>query len=147
MKPVQFVRLATDVITPVKGTIGAACFDLYSYGMKSEGRGYTVRTGLSIALPTNHVALLYPRSGLATKHGLTLQNGVGVVDEDYRGEIVLKFNRGFDTPDADISAMLQYGHRVAQMMIVELPQVILVEAKELPVTERGGNGFGSTGVS
>jgi dUTP pyrophosphatase len=147
MLPIQFVRQFSDVIMPVKGTIGAACFDLFSYSMTCEGRGYTVRTGLSIALPEHHVMLLMPRSGLSTKHGLTLQNNVGVIDEDYRGELILKFNRGFDSPDVDVSTLLQYGNRVAQALVLPVPRTFWQEVAQLPVTERGGNGFGSTGAA
>lgn len=146
MQSVQFKRLHSDVIMPKKGSAGAACFDLYSYSMSSEGRGYTVRTGLSIALPLNHVLLILPRSGLATKFGLTLQNSVGVIDEDYRGELIIKFNRGYDHPGGEVAQALQHGQRVAQAMVVELPQVAWLEVDELPASVRGEGGFGSTGA-
>lgn len=146
MQSVQFKRLHSDVIMPKKGSLGAACFDLYSYSVSSEGRGYTVRTGLSIALPLNHVLLVLPRSGLATKFGLVLQNTVGVIDEDYRGELLIKFQRGFDHPDGEVAQALQHGQRVAQAMVVELPQVAWLEVDTLPASVRGEGGFGSTGL-
>lgn len=146
MQSIQFVRLHSDVIMPKRATEGAAAFDLYSHSMSSEGRGYTVRTGLSIALPLNQALLLLPRSGLSTKFGLTLQNTVGLVDSDYRGEIVIKFNRGMDSAEGEISEILQYGNRVAQALIVQLPEVEWQEVDALPASARGESGFGSSGV-
>jgi dUTP pyrophosphatase len=90
--------------------------------------------------------LILPRSGLATKFGLTLQNNVGVIDEDYRGELLIKFNRGYDHPDGEVAQHLQYGQRVAQAMVLELPQVAWLEVTDLPPSVRGEGGFGSTGV-
>jgi dUTP pyrophosphatase len=146
MSLIQFVRLFPDVIPPKRGSVGAAAFDLYAHSMTSEGRGYTVRTGLSIALPAKHCMLLLPRSGLATKFGLTLQNSVGLIDEDYRGEIIIKFNRGYDSSHGEITEVLQRGNRVAQALIVPVPDHIFHEVEVLPSTERGTAGFGSTGV-
>lgn len=146
MLNILFTRHHSQVIMPKRGSAGAACFDLYAYSMKFEDRGYTVHTGLSIALPVNHAMLIYPRSGLSTRYGLTLLNNVGVIDEDYRGEIMIKFNMGLVQYQDEIKQLLQYGNRVAQAMIIEVPQSRWVEVDVLPKTVRGEGGFGSTGV-
>lgn len=145
MITVQFKRLHPNAVVPTKATEGAACFDLYSSGWNHDDRGYTVYTGLSIALPLNHVLLILPRSGLSTKLGLTLRNSVGVIDSDYRGELLIKFHQGHADAQAEIKQALEYGNRVAQGLIVELPVVAWSEVKELPDSERGLGGFGSTG--
>lgn len=146
MSCVQFIRHHPDVIMPKKGSADAAAFDLYSHSMSSDDKGYTVRTGLSIALPPRTALLIMPRSGLSTKLGLVLQNSIGLVDEDYRGELVVKFTRGYDSHQAEISQVLQYGNRIAQALILALPEVIWTEVDCLPTSERGESGFGSSGV-
>jgi dUTP pyrophosphatase len=144
---VQFKRLHTDALVPTKATTGAACYDLYSYGCIPDDRGYTVHTGLSIALPSNLGLLIFPRSGLSTKFGLTLRNVVGVIDSDYRGEIMIKFHQGNPNDQAEIRELLKYGNRVAQALIIELPTTVWMEVTDLPSTERGLGGFGSTGTT
>jgi dUTP pyrophosphatase len=143
---IQFKRLHPDVIVPNKASDGAACFDLYSRQSFIDDRGYTVHTGLSIALPPGYGLLIMPRSGLSTKLGLTLRNGIGVIDSDYRGELLIKFHKGYANAQAEIMESLRYGCRVAQALVIELPDVDWVEVNELPATERGVGGFGSTGV-
>ena len=147
MRSVQFKRLHPDVFVPTKATEGSACFDLYSYECIPDERGYTVHTGLSIALPPNLGLLIFPRSGLSTKYGLTLRNAIGVIDSDYRGEIMIKLHQGNPDDQAVIRELLKYGNRVAQALIIELPEITWTEAYELPSTERGLGGFGSTGSS
>lgn len=146
MTSIQFKRLYPDVIVPNKASDGAACFDLYSHKLFIDNRGYTVHTGLSIALPPGYGLLIMPRSGLSTKLGLTLRNSVGVIDSDYRGEILIKFHKGYANAQAEIMESLRYGCRIAQALIINLPDVEWVEVEELPATERGVGGFGSTGV-
>ena len=147
MRSVQFKRLHSDVLGPTKASEGSACFDLYSYRCITDDRGYTVHTGLSIALPLNHGLLILPRSGLSTKLGLNLRNSVGVIDSDYRGELIMKFYEGYPNAQAEIREVLKYGNRVAQALIIELPEITWTEVYELPSTERGLGGFGSTGSS
>jgi dUTP pyrophosphatase len=103
-------------------------------------RQITVSTGVSVAIPVGFVGLVMIRSGVAKNHGLTLINGVGVIDSEYRGEIHLPLiNSGFTT------ASIGRGDRIAQLLIVpvELPDIVLVD--ELDETERGSDGLGSTG--
>jgi dUTP pyrophosphatase len=106
----------------------------------SPGQRALVPTGLTIALPSGYEAQVRPRSGLASKHGVTVLNAPGTVDADYRGEIgVLLINHG-DTPFS-----IRRGERIAQMVIVSVARVELVPAVELSTTQRGSGGFGSTG--
>ena len=106
----------------------------------SPGQRALVPTGLTIALPPGYEAQVRPRSGLASKHGVTVLNSPGTVYADYRGEIgVLLVNHG----DGPFS--IRRGERIAQMVIAPVVQVELVSAAKLSATERGSGGFGSTG--
>ena len=106
----------------------------------SPGQHALVPTGLMIALPSGFEAQIRPRSGLASKHGVTVLNSPGTVDADYRGEIgVLLINHG-DAPFA-----IRRGERIAQMVIASVTRAELVPAASLASTERGSGGFGSTG--
>ena len=106
----------------------------------SPGQRALVPTGLTIALPPGYEAQVRPRSGLASKHGVTVLNSPGTVDADYRGEIgVLLVNHG----DGPFS--IRRGERIAQMVIAPVVQVELVSAAKLSATGRGSGGFGSTG--
>lgn len=106
----------------------------------APGQRALVPTGLSIALPPGYEAQIRPRSGLASKHGITVLNAPGTVDADYRGEIgVLLINLG-DAPFA-----IRRGERIAQMVIAAVVRAELVAALSLSATERGSGGYGSTG--
>ena len=106
----------------------------------SPGQRALVPTGLTIALPPGYEAQVRPRSGLASKHGVTVLNSPGTIDADYRGEIgVLLVNHG------DGPFLIRRGDRIAQMVIAPVVQVELVSAAKLSATERGSGGFGSTG--
>lgn len=108
--------------------------------MLLPGQRALVPTGLTMALPAGYEAQVRPRSGLASKHGVTVLNAPGTIDADYRGEIgVLLINHG----DAPFS--IGRGERIAQMVIAPVVQVELVLAAELSATDRGSGGFGSTG--
>jgi dUTP pyrophosphatase len=106
----------------------------------SPGQRALVPTGLTIALPSGYEAQVRPRSGLASKHGVTVLNSPGTVDADYRGEIgVLLVNLG------EAPFPIRRGERIAQMVIAPVVRVELAPAAELSATNRGGGGFGSTG--
>lgn len=138
-------RLTSTAILPVKGSSEAACFDLHVDSFELEAQGWKVHTGLSVALPQGYGMLIYARSGLGTKLGLTLRNGTGVIDSDYRGEILLKFHLG--GPREEILKALKPGSRIAQAMIIQIPEVTMEEVfSELPSSVRGTGGFGSTGL-
>ncbi len=99
-----------------------------------------VGTGLAIALPRGFEAQVRPRSGLAAKHGVTVLNAPGTIDEDYRGEIkVILINHG------DEPFVVQSGERIAQLVIAEVARVVLDEQSSLDGSARGAGGFGHTG--
>lgn len=105
------------------------------------GERALVPTGVSIALPFGFVALIHPRSGLATKHGLTVVNAPGTVDAGYRGEIAVTLLN----TDASEPLALRRGDRIAQMVIQRVEHARFVPVKELSESVRGSGGFGSTG--
>ncbi len=105
------------------------------------GERTLVPTGLAIALPHGYEAQVRPRSGLAIRHGVTLPNTPGTIDADYRGEIkIIVINLG------DTAFEIVRGMRIAQMIVAPVTRAELVEVSELPETERGAGGFGSTGT-
>lgn len=105
------------------------------------GRIYLAKTGLAIAIPPGYEAQVRPRSGLASKHGITLPNSPGTIDADYRGEVLIPLiNLGREP------YRLVHGTRIAQMVIAAVARVSIEEAESLEETARGGGGFGSTGV-
>jgi len=143
---VLFSRVAEgqDLPVPQRATDHAAGFDLRARvdGAVdlSPGERALVPSGIRIALPLGFEAQIRPRSGLAWKRGLTVLNGPGTVDADYRGEIcVLLVNLGREP------VRIERGERIAQLIIQRLPRVELHEADELPDTARGAGGFGHTG--
>jgi len=104
------------------------------------GERTLVSTGLAIELPPGHEGQVRPRSGLAVKHGVTVLNGPGTIDEDYRGEVkVALVNLGEET------FVIAPGERVAQLVVAPVTRVDVVVAEALPVTGRGEGGFGHTG--
>ena len=100
-----------------------------------------IPTGIAIELPMGYEAQVRPRSGLSSKHGITLINCVGTIDSDYRGEIIVPLINLFDS-----AYSIQPGERVAQMVISEYEKVVINEVKGLSSSERGEGGFGSTGA-
>ncbi len=137
--------IGTEIPAPSFATAGSAALDLRAcidapVVIPAGGRAL-VPTGIAIALPSaEYVALLFARSGLAIKKGVALANGVGVIDSDYRGEIgVGLLNSGSE----DYTVLP--GDRIAQLMVVPVVQPELLFADELPETDRGAGGFGSTG--
>ncbi|MFF5791299.1 dUTP diphosphatase [Paeniglutamicibacter sp. NPDC012692] len=107
----------------------------------APGERVLVPTGVSIALPLGYVGLIHPRSGLATKHGLTVVNAPGTVDAGYRGELkVTLLNTDVRTPIA-----LKRGDRIAQLVIQKVERATFIQVEELDETVRGAGGFGSTG--
>ena len=142
--PVELLilRLDPDLPMPARELPGDAGFDLYARTETTLNPGdrALIPTGVSIALPDGYVALVHPRSGLAIKHGFTLVNAPGTIDAGYRGEIsVIGLNAGSET------LTLKRGDRVAQLVILELPAVTVVEVASLPGSVRSAGGFGSTG--
>ena len=129
---------------PAYATSGAAGLDLRAAEavvLKPSAR-YLMPTGIAIALPLGHEAQVRPRSGLAVKHGVTVLNAPGTIDEDYRGEIkVPLINHGTD------DFIIKRGDRIAQLIIARVSKARLVEVSTLDETPRGSGGFGSSGKS
>lgn len=142
-------RLTDSAILPSFASAGAACFDLHA-DLKSEdgceqiifSYEHIFRTGLAFDIPEGYALMVYSRSGHGFKNDVRLANCVGVIDSDYTGEVKVKI-----TIDNDGSFTVNHGDRIAQAMLIKLPSVQLVEVDELKTTERGANGFGSTGTS
>lgn len=130
---------------PKRATSGSAGYDLFadlpsSMTIRPHETAF-VKTGIAIEFDTKaYVALLYARSGLATNYGITLANTVGVIDSDYRGEIVVVLYN-----NSDASYLLHPNERVAQLVLTPIFTPEVVEVNELTQTERGEGGFGSTG--
>lgn len=143
---------------PKQATSGSAGMDFVAVGYKTDfeetwfkpgsfpvnislppGMRMMIKTGLAVELPKDTVLLIYPRSGLAAKQGITLANCVGVIDSDYRGEILISLTNQSNKP-----YVIKNGERVAQGIVHRLPAIKIVEADDLTATERGSGGFGST---
>lgn len=137
---VKIKRLTWEAKIPQYATKGAACFDIYTTtdGVVG-GVGYVFGTGLSFEVPEGYVLLVYSRSGHGFKHNVRLANCVGVIDSDYRGELKVKLTS--DTLEYIVKA----GDAIAQGMLVKIDQVQFAVTETLSDTERGANGFGSTG--
>jgi dUTP pyrophosphatase len=107
------------------------------------GQRALVGTGISIALPDGYVAFVVPRSGLATKHGITIVNSPGTVDAGYRGELKVTLLN----TDQHNAFTINQGDRIAQLIIQQVSRAKFIQVETLPGSERGEGGFGSTGIS
>jgi len=133
---------AADLPLPARQSLGASGMDLYSNisVIIKKGERVLIPTGVRIALPFGFEAQVRPRSGLALKHGITVLNTPGTVDADFRGEVgVLLINLGQQ------SFQVNRGDRIAQMVIARVEVVDFTQVEELPPSERGEGGYGSTG--
>jgi dUTP pyrophosphatase len=140
---VSVQRLAPDVPLPTYAMPGDAGADLVTTVdvVLQPGERALLPTGLAIALPPGFVGFVHPRSGLAIRAGLGLVNAPGTIDAGYRGEIkVIVINHDRSEPIA-----LQRGERIAQLVVQRVEHAVFVETGELPATERGTGGHGSTG--
>jgi dUTP pyrophosphatase len=139
----KFMRLSEEAVIPVRATAGDAGLDLHAAEPAHIGPGerWQVKTGLAVEIPQGHAGLVLPRSGLALKHGISLVNAPGLIDAGYRGEIgVLLLN----TDPAEIFRV-EPGDRIAQLLVLPFVELEPTEVAELPNSERGDGGFGSTG--
>jgi dUTP pyrophosphatase len=135
-------RLRPDAVLPARAYAGDAGFDLSACERVELGPGERalVPTGLAVAIPEGYAGFVQPRSGLAAKHGISIVNTPGLVDSGYRGELKVAL---LNTDRSEAFVVLP-GMRIAQLVIVPVPEVDLVEVEELPESERGVRGFGST---
>jgi dUTP diphosphatase len=135
-------RLRPDAILPRAAYPGDAGLDLAACErvVLAPGRRASVGTGVAIAVPAGFAGYVQPRSGLALKHGIALVNSPGLVDSGYRGELrVVMLNT-----DHEHAFTVEPGMRIAQLVLLPVPAVELCEVDELPATERGERGFGSS---
>ncbi len=141
---INIKKINPNAIIPTYGSVDAAGADLYACidadVTIAPGETYLVKTGLSMEIPVGFAGLIYARSGLSTKKGLAPANKVGVIDSDYRGEIMVALYNQSDKPQT-----IEPGERIAQMVITPFIQGIFNEVDELSDTVRGEGGFGSTG--
>ena len=142
---VKIKKLNENAIIPTYGTEYSAGADLYALLDSSveiaPHETTFIHTGISVEIPEGYCGLIFARSGLASKRGLAPANKVGVVDADYRGEIMVALH---NHPDS--VAIVEGGERVAQIAIVPFLKAELCECEELSETVRGEGGFGSTGT-
>jgi dUTP pyrophosphatase len=138
----RFKKLRRDAVVPTRAYDGDAGLDLSACERVELGPGERamVGTGLAVAIPEGHAGLVQPRSGLASRHGITILNTPGLVDSGYRGELrIILLNT-----DASEPFVVEPGMRIAQLVIVAVPELEPLEVDELPASERGVRGFGSS---
>lgn len=142
---VRIKKLNDKAVVPSYGTEFSAGADLYALLQESAviepGDTLLVHTGIAMEIPEGYAGLIYARSGLATKKGLAPANKVGVIDADYRGEIMVPLHN-----HSKKAAAIENGERIAQIVITPFLTAEFVETESLDDTERGTGGFGSTGT-
>ena len=140
---IKIKKLHPDAITPTYQTPGSACFDLHAIEgwILSPHTPGIFNTGLAFEIPPGYVMNIYSRSGHGFKDDVRLANCVGKIDSDYRGEVLVKL--AIDAPYGYFKVFP--GDRIAQAEVVKIDRCVFEEVDELSSTERGDNGFGSTG--
>ena len=141
---VKIKKLNENAVIPTYGSPYSAGADLYSAMDDVTIAPHTttlIKTGIALELPVGFAGLIYARSGLATKRGLAPANKVGVIDCDYRGEVMVALYN-----DSQVEQVVNHGERVAQMVLAPYLRPEFVVMNELEDTERGAGGFGHTGV-
>ena len=144
MTRVPIRRLRPEAVLPARAYAGDAGIDLAACERHEIGPGEraVVGTGLAVELPVGHAGFVQPRSGLAAEHGITIVNSPGLIDAGYRGEVmVILLNT-----DRTESFVVEPGMRIAQLVILSVDDIELVEVEELETSERGGRGHGSSGA-
>jgi dUTP diphosphatase len=135
-------RLRPDAQVPTRAYAGDAGIDLVACERVelAPGERALVPTGLAVAIPVGYAGYVQPRSGLATKHGISIVNTPGLVDSGYRGELLVNLLN----TDPREPFVVEPGMRIAQLVVLAVPDVKPVEVEELPDSERGDRGFGSS---
>ena len=137
-------RLREDAVVPGRAYLGDAGLDLAACERVELGPGEraVVGTGLAVAIPEGYAGFVQPRSGLADRNGISIVNSPGLIDSGYRGEIkVILLNTDRSTP-----FVVEYGMRIAQLVVLPVPELAVLETDDLPATERGVRGHGSSGT-
>ena len=138
------MKLRDDAVLPARAHSGDAGLDLSACEEITIGVGEraAVGTGIAVEIPEGHAGLVVPRSGLALRHGISMVNSPGVIDAGYRGEVRLLL---LNTDNAS-AFTVEPGMRVAQLLVVPLADIELIETDEATATDRGVGGFGSSGL-
>lgn len=146
MPQILFKKRLPNAVVPVRASEHAAAFDLTACAIRpSDHTNHViVDTGLNVAFPAGYVLMLFGRSGHAAKHDISLANCVGIIDADYRGPLMVMLKS--TTHGLGLRERINIGERVAQAILLKLPDVEWVEVDELPESVRGEGGFGSTGT-
>lgn len=142
MNTIKIKRLSEDGMMPTKANPNDACYDLYSTvnTIIQPNEIVIIPTDISIEMPYGFEGQIRPRSGLAAKHGITVLNAPGSIDKNFTGNVsIILINLGKETYE------IKYGDRVAQIAFRKVDETELIEVNELEETDRGQNGFGSSG--
>lgn len=142
MIELQVVRLRPEAVLPAQAYPGDAGLDLAVCERVElrPGERAVVSTGIAVAVPEGFAGFVQPRSGLAARSGITIVNSPGLIDSGYRGEVKVVLQN----TDGERTFVAERGERIAQLVVVPVPAVELVEVEELPGSERGVRGFGSS---
>lgn len=146
MASVNIKKLTKTAKMPLRGSNHAAGYDLYAdlrgedFVLVPPHKTMKIGTGLAIEIPDGYFGGVFARSGLATREGLRPANAVGVIDSDYRNELIVAIHN-----DTDVDRFVNNGERIAQLVVLPHLEVDFVEVDELSITSRGMGGFGSTG--
>ncbi|MDA8262427.1 MAG: dUTP diphosphatase [Actinomycetota bacterium] len=145
MLEVKFTRISATATVPAYARPGDAACDLVAAEAAKIGPlgRATVGTGIAVEIPPGFAGFVLPRSGLASRHGLTLANAPGLIDSGYRGELKVALLNA----DPEQPFLVSPGDRIAQFLVLPVPVIAWVEAQSLSDSGRGEGGFGSTGVS
>lgn len=145
---IRFKKLCPTAVAPVRGSAQAAGYDLTAVGYEwdDEHKVIVYHTGIAVEIPRGYAGFVFPRSSIYKK-SLVQTNCVGVIDSDYRGEILVKFAIRFRSTEKDFPLIYEPGERIAQLVIMPVVSPVdYFEAQELSKTERGEGGYGSTGM-
>jgi dUTP pyrophosphatase len=139
-------KLNQEALLPTYGSEGAACFDIYALegGRVHAGMSRVFRTGLAFEIPPGWVLKIFSRSGHGFKNGVRLVNSVGIIDADYRGELMVGL--ASDSQIGEAGFEVKAGDRIAQGMLEPVARVSFLEQNYLSETARGAGGLGSTGA-
>ena len=142
MLEIQILRLRAEAVLPARAYAGDAGLDLSACERVElpPGERALVSTGIAVAIPEGFAGFVQPRSGLASRCGVTIVNSPGLIDAGYRGEVkIVLLNT-----DLERTFVAEPGERIAQLVVLPVPEVEVVEVEELPTTQRGVRGFGSS---
>jgi dUTP pyrophosphatase len=137
-------RVRPEAVVPARAYRGDAGLDLAACERRELGPGQraVVGTGWAVAIPPGYAGFVQPRSGLAARHGVTIVNTPGLIDSGYRGELQVTLLN----TDREEAFTVEPGMRIAQLVVLPVPEVEVREVEELPETERGAGGYGSSGA-